>query len=179
MFDYPKTVTLRDGLTVTVRLLTKNDTQKLYELFSSLSEESRKFLYDDVTDINVVESWTESINYDKIVPLIVESEGKILADGTLHKRSFGPQRHVGRIRAIVRDDYHGRGVGYLLTTELVEIARKAGLKIISCTLAEFEQGPIIRILKEHGFKRVALIPDYLIDSEGNTFSMAYLVKKLE
>ena len=177
--EYPKEATLRDGSRVILRLLKEDDTDALYAFFTSLSKKARQFLYDDVTDRSVIEGWTRNINYENVLPLLaVIDSGEIIADATLHRRKFGPLRHVGRIRIVVRDDYLNRGVATLLTKELIKLGRKSRLRILSCMLAQEGEKEAIETLEALGFKKVAIIPLYAMDLDGNVDNVVMLIKNL-
>ena len=52
--DYPKTFRLKDGSTVDLRLMTKDDLKGLLAFFKELPEEDRMFLKEDVTQPQLV-----------------------------------------------------------------------------------------------------------------------------
>lgn len=170
--------TLNDGTEVLLRLLKPEDADQLYEFFSKLSPEARQFLYDDVSDRAVVESWTRNINYNNIVPIVAVHSGRIVADGTLHKRNNGPSRHMGRTRVVVSDDFLGRGLGRLITAELEIIARARKLRYLYSVLAERNEGRAIEMLKALGFERTATLPHFLSDPEGNLQDAVVMMKAL-
>ena len=172
-------VTLRDGKVGRLRLLCERDADALHKMFSTLSAAARQFLYDDVTNSSIVRKWTTEIDYSSILPLVVEVERKIVADATLHRRRSGPMRHVGRIRAVVHDDWHGKGIGTILAQALIEEARSERLKLVTTTLAEFDEGDAVEAMKALGFRRVAILPDFMIDPEGKLHAMTVLSMKLE
>lgn len=172
-------VTLRDGSLATLRLLAAKDTGALHRMFLDLAPKSRRFLYDDVTDIEVVRRWTTNIDPSTTLPIVVEVGSEIVADGTLHRKPGGPMRHVGRIRVVVRDGWQGKGIGTILTEELIRIAREEKLRLVSSYHAEFDEGDGIDAMKALGFRRVAIVPEYLMDPDGKTHSMAILVRRLD
>jgi GNAT superfamily N-acetyltransferase len=176
--QYPKEVTLRDGTKAILRPLNENDTEALFKFFNSLSKKARQFLYDDVTDRSVVEGWTKNINYNYVLPLLAVVNGEIAADATLHRREFGPLRHVGRIRIVVGDNYLGKGIATILTDELVNIAREGKLRIVSCMLAQNGEKEAIETLEALGFKKIAIIPLYMMDLDGNVDNVSMLIKNL-
>jgi ribosomal protein S18 acetylase RimI-like enzyme len=171
-------VKLLDGTEVTLRLMTRGDAGALKFFFSSLSKGARQFLYDDVTDPEVVDGWAMNINYDNVLPIVAVVDGEIVADATLHKRDFGPLRHVGRVRIVVREDFSGRGLDTILTREIILIARGRGLKIISAMLAEQGEKAAIETLGAAGFSEVARIPGYFMDFDGNLENVVLMMKKL-
>lgn len=176
--DYPKEAILRDGTVATLRPLHEEDTSELYKFFSSLSKKARAFLYDDVTDRTVVERWTKNINYAFVLPILAIVNNQIVADATLHKRSFGPLRHIGRIRIAVREDYRGKGIGTLLTNELTYIAKDSNLKVLSCMLAEKGEKDAIEAMEVLGFEKATVIPNYAMDIDGNIDNVVLMMKNL-
>ena len=103
--EFPKTFTLKNGKTAIIRPLDKTDKKKLLDFFSRLPEKDRMFLKEDVTDKAVIDHWFKNLDYEKVIPLIVECEKEIIADGTLHLDEYGWSRHVGEIRLVVEKKY--------------------------------------------------------------------------
>jgi len=64
--EYPKCAKLRDGQEVILRLMVREDEQKLVEFFRRLPPEDRLFLKDDVTDPEVILRWTENLDYTHV-----------------------------------------------------------------------------------------------------------------
>jgi len=106
---YPRTVALRDGTTVTVRPLVPRDEGKLIRLFSDISYEELRNPHDNVSDPTIVRRWCRNINYERVFPVVAELGGRIVGDGTLHRRPVGPTPGVGRFRAYVRPELRGPG----------------------------------------------------------------------
>lgn len=177
--EYSWQVKLRDGTEVKVRFLTEDDAGALAEMFGRLSYDTRRFMYDDVTDGRVVEGWARDIDPDKALPVVAEVGGRIVADATLHRRGYGPLRHVGRIRVVVLEEWRGRGIAAVLVRMLEEIARETGLDMLSCMLVKGEEDGAIRGLESFGFERAAELRGYVMDPEGNVFDAVILIKRLE
>jgi GNAT superfamily N-acetyltransferase len=170
--------TLLDGTEVVLRLLAAGDTDKLHAFFMTLSDKARQFLYDDVTDVNIVEQWTKEANYDHVVPIVAIVNDEIVADGTLHKRNNGPSRHIGRIRVVVREDYLGKGLGTIITNELTNIAKARKLSCLYVTLAEKSEADAIEAVEKQGFLRASVLPDFLMDLNGNLENAVVFVKNI-
>ncbi len=147
-------------------------------MFSSISEKTRKYLYDDVTDPEVVRGWAENANFKTVIPLIVVVDDKIVADGILNTQKKGPLKHVGRIRVVVREDKRGLGIATKLMDELLEIASIKGLKIISVMFSEDEEADAIEAMTALGFKVEATIKDYLSGPLGDLHNAVMLTKRL-
>lgn len=176
--EYPKEVTLRDGTKAVIRPLKATDSDALFELFKSMSPQSRRFVYDDVTKKTVVEGWCKTIHYESVLPFIVMVDNKIVANATLHRRGFGPMRHLGRIRIVVKEDYLGKGIATLLITEFIDIAKKSHLKGLTCMMVEKEEGAAIEALEALGFKKSSPLINYAMDPEGKMYNAVIMMKSL-
>ncbi len=157
--QYPKHVTLQDGAEVVLRPLTPDDADMLVALFSSVDEEELRILRDDVTDPQVVRRWATEVNYERVLPIVVEAEGQLIADATLHRRPVSPYEKVGKIRLYVHPAYRRRGIGHLLLEEMLGVARSLGLERV---LMEFyvDHAPLIAAFERRGFVREAILPTY-------------------
>lgn len=176
--EYPKKVTLPDGGVLTLRTMTRDDQYALYSFFINLPEEDRRFLRNDVTDRKLIENWTRNLNYDRVLPILAESDGKIIANATLHYQTFGWGRHVAEIRITIDREFQGRKLGSLLLSELTKLAAKSQVKKL---LARIITGRdvVIRAFKKAGFIEIAVLKDYVKDiQQQKNADIALLVKEI-
>jgi L-amino acid N-acyltransferase YncA len=176
--EYPKKVTLPDGGVLTLRTMTRDDQYALYSFFINLPEEDRRFLRNDVTDRKLIENWTRNLNYDRVLPILAESDGKIIANATLHYQTFGWGRHVAEIRITIDREFQGRKLGSLLLSELTKLAAKSQVKKL---LARIITGRdvVIRAFKKAGFIEIAVLKDYVKDIQQQKYAdIALLVKEI-
>lgn len=163
--DYPKEFTLKKGQKVTLRPMVKEDKDKLYEFFKNLPEKDRHVLKDDVAKQETIEYWVQNLNYDRVLPLVAEWEGKIVGDATLHRPLHGWQRHVGEIRVVVAKDFRRLGLASILCMEIFGIALKAGLdKIVAEMMAD--QKEAVRVFQKLGFVKEAILGQHVMDMMG-------------
>ena len=175
---YPKRVTLPDGGIVTLRTMTRDDQYSLYSFFSALPEENRRFLRNDVTDRKVIENWTRNLNYDRVLPILAESNGKIIANATLHYQTFGWGRHVAEIRITIDREFQGRKLGSLLLNELSRLAAKNKVKKLLARIIT-TRDVVIRAFKKAGFIEIAVLKDYVKDLQEQKYAnIALLVKAI-
>lgn len=174
---YPKEVVIKDGKKITLRLLKPEDKDDLYALFQSIPGGDRLFLKDDVSNQKVIDEWCNNINYDIILPLVALSDGKIVADATLHKQRARWMRPIGKVRLVVHPDYRRRHIGVCLVEELIEIARDVGLNKLD---AEFiaEQSGAIEAFRGIGFTTAAVLHDHVYDLKGQTHDFVILTYDL-
>jgi GNAT superfamily N-acetyltransferase len=155
----PKRVTLSDGSPVTLRALVPEDADRLVALFADIAYSDLRELRDNVLDPRVVRRWCRYINYDRVLPIVAEVDGRLVADATLHRKATPAAANVGRFRAYVHPTYRHRGLATLLLDEIKAIARTLGLKtlVVECFN---DQERLIAHLEALGFKRQAFVPAY-------------------
>ena len=174
---YPKKVRLQSGTSVTIRPMVKEDADKLYAFFSRVPREDRLFLRDDVSIRDVIDSWTQELDYRKVLPLVAEVGGNIVGDATLHRRTFGWTSHVGKVRLVIDKDYRGKGLGTVLIEELIDIAKKAGLEQLVAELISDQTGAL-SAFKRLGFEKEAVFFNYVKDQMGEERNLLVMIKNL-
>jgi len=174
---YPKKVRLQSGTSVTIRPMVKEDADKLYAFFSRVPREDRLFLRDDVSIRDVIDSWTQELDYRKVLPLVAEVGGNIVGDATLHRRTFGWTSHVGKVRLVIDKDYRGKGLGTVLIEELIDIAKKAGLEQLVAELMSDQTGAL-SAFKRLGFEKEAVFFNYVKDQVGEERNLVVMIKNL-
>lgn len=170
---FPKNIKLKDGLDVTLRLMNKDDEEKLLSFFRKLPSEVLIFIAEDVTNRAVVKSLVNEIAYDKVLPLIVECNGEIIADSVLRTNRMGWMRHVGEIRVIVAPQYQKRGLGTILVKELIQQAVIKGLEKIMLQFMANQENTI-KAMERIGFIREAVLKNHVVDWEGTPHDLVVL-----
>lgn len=150
---------LRDGSVVVLRPLVPADEDRLVALFADIPYEELRNLHDNVSEVAVARGWCRHIYYDRVLPIVAEIDGRIVADATLHRRRVGPMRDVGRLRAYVRPEYRRRGLGAVLLTELRELAKALGLTQVVVELFE-DQVALRKMFLRYGFREEGRMPLY-------------------
>jgi ribosomal protein S18 acetylase RimI-like enzyme len=161
---FPKTVALKDGKKGALRPLQPDDEKDFHQLFLDIPEPERMFIKHRVTDLKIIRDWCRNIDYGRNLPLVGLIGGKIVGDATLHQQLGGWKRHVGRVSVLVHPEYRGRGLARALITEIVDIARRAGLEKVE---AEFigEQEAAIHMFAMLGFSQLLRLEDYVKDMQ--------------
>lgn len=172
ILDYPKACRIKDGSSVDLRLMTRDDLSRLWTFFKELPEEDRMFLKEDVTQ-EVIGSWINRLDYDSVLPVLAVVGDRVVGDATLHMQSHGWMRHIGEIRMVVAKDYQRKGIGTLLARELFYNAIRRGLTKIEACAMENQMGAI-RSLERLGFVREAVLSDYVLDLKGNKHNLVIL-----
>ncbi len=173
---FPKIVKLKDGKKATLRPLQKSDEKDFHKLFLGIPERERMFIKHRVTDVKVIRDWCRNIDYGRNLPLVALIGGKIVGDATLHQQLGGWKRHIGRVSVLVHPEYRGRGLARALISEIIELARGAGLEKVE---AEFigEQIAAVHMFAMLGFSQLMRLEEYVKDMQA--ISHDYILMGLE
>ena len=170
----PKTITLRDGRTVTLRLLGNDDAERLHAFFQALPEEARLFLRHNVEDPALIRQWTAELDLEHVIPLVAEDGDKIVADGTLHIEKHSWMRHVGLVRIVIAETHRNVGLGTLTVRELVALAEERDLEKLQAQAIEDEPGQV-RLFQVFGFEKVAVLEGMVKDQKGVSRNLVLMV----
>ena len=176
--EYPKKVTLSDGFEFLLRPMTQCDEDKLYRFFVSLPESDRRYLRNETVDRLLIESWCRNLDYEKVLPILAEKKGALIANGTLHRQTHGWSKHIGEIRMTIASEYQQRGIGNMLTKEITYLARKLGVERLMARVVT-SRDYVINLFELNGFKQIATLKNFVKSVVDNSYrDIAILVKDL-
>ncbi len=148
------------------------------QFFISLPEENRRWLGNDVTDRKLLEKWARNLNYDRVLPILAEYDGRVVANATLHFHTFGWGRHIAEVRVTITPEFQGRGLGKLLLEELSQLAARHRVKKLLARIVT-TQRPVIKAFEKAGFGLATELKNYVKDVHQNGYAdIALLVKEL-
>jgi N-acetylglutamate synthase-like GNAT family acetyltransferase len=177
--DYPKEVTLQDGFSFILRPMAKLDEDALYRFFVSLADDDRKYLRNDTQSRVVIEKWCRELDYEKVLPILAEKEGKIIANATLHRETHGWSKHIGEIRMTIAPEYQQKGMGSLLVKEILQLAREAGLERVTAWVVT-SRVYVIRLFEQNGFVPISTLKNYVKSIHDKSYrDIVILVHDLE
>ena len=164
---FPKEIRLKDGSTVNLRPLRREDEKQFHALFLAVPESERMFIKHRVTEPEAIRDWCENIDLGRNLPLLAMAGDKIIGDATLHQQLGGWKRHIGRVSVLVHPQFRGRGLAKTLVSEIVEIARNVGMEKVE---AEFIGGQeaAIHMFAMLGFSNLLRLEDYVKDMQAVT-----------
>lgn len=175
--NYPKEVKLSDETEVTLTPMVPSDWQLVGEFLSSIPEEDRLFLRHDISDPEIVERWCAELDYKHVLPLLAWVDGRVVADGTLNQDPGLWTAHLGKLRVLVRPEYRRKGLGAIITRELIAVATAQGLHkaVVECAS---EQQDLIGFLGDEDFREAARLDGFVNDRNGNSHAMVIMVRDL-
>lgn len=173
---YRQVFTLKDGARILIRPLTQDDRQALVDLFAPVSSEDVRYMRHDVRDSQVISSWVEGLDYNKVFPLVAVFGSRIVGLASLHL-NLGPARHRAEVRVFLPKDFRHRGVGSRLLQGLVELAKRHNLYLIEAQIPS-DQTPIIRSFQNLGFEPKTVFDDYFMLPDGDLRDVTHLILRL-
>jgi RimJ/RimL family protein N-acetyltransferase len=176
--DYPKTAAVASGREVLLRPMVPEDERPLREFFLRLSPEDRLFLKDDVTDPAVVRQWAESLDYERVIPLLAVFGDRIVGDATLHRRAGGWSPHVAEIRVVVDSEWRGKGLGALLAREIFHLALSLKLEKVIALMMDSQRGAI-EVFRALGFTQEAVLRNHARDQSGAKHDLVIMSEDVE
>jgi len=172
------TYTLRDGTELTIRDLTMEDVDLSHEFFLSLSEEERRYLRSDVTNIEHVRERIKVTESGNIIRRIAFIGDEMVGDGSLEISTEEWKGGTGHLRLLIPEAYRDSDVDAVLVSDLYDAAKERQLKNIITKLMR-PQKEVIKMYEHLGFSIEGILSDYLIDQTGEEQDMVILICALE
>jgi len=160
-------VKLKNGREVTIRFLTVDDKDRLFQMFSSMSEKALAWSMAPYT-IEIIQRWTDNIkNY---IPLVAEYENKVVGYAGIYKYPHARRREVGDLFIYLHQDFHNVGLGKAIVEKLLELAKKEKMHKIELE-AVADNEVAIHLYKKSGFQVEGVSRDSFFGSDGRYHAM--------
>jgi GNAT superfamily N-acetyltransferase len=147
--------TLRDGTSVTIRAIRKDDKRSILAAFRALDREAvYSRFFRPKTDLTTAElDQVTDVDFRQVVALIatvsqVDGEEIVIADGR-YAITNGEQPEHAELAFIVAETYRGRGIASLLFRHLARIAKRAGLAAFEAYVLAYNL-PMLAVLESSG-----------------------------
>ena len=176
LITYRRLVTLSDGIRVLIRPLVQADKPLLLALFAEAPQVDLDQFRSDAADPAVVAHWCDEMDYSKIFPMVAVVNDKIVGDATLHM-GISYQRHIGWVRLYLDRGFRRRGIGGLMLSALIDIARKIGLQQLVAEVPA-NQVQVIKAFHNLGFQQEFVYGDFFMNPEGDTIDVALMILHL-
>jgi GNAT superfamily N-acetyltransferase len=174
---YPRTVTLADGGTVTLRLMTPDDVEAVLAFAKSLDPDELLYLRVNITEPGVVERWAHYIETGRTETVLALDGDTVAGEASLLHNQTSWTRHLGEIRLQVAPRHRRRGVARLLVDEAEWIARTLNLQMLTARMT-LDQTAAQSFFRQIGFQREAVLWDYVMTADGRTRNLLVATKRL-
>ncbi|HEV8027989.1 MAG TPA: bifunctional acetate--CoA ligase family protein/GNAT family N-acetyltransferase [Stellaceae bacterium] len=149
--EFESTATLRDGTVIRLRPVRPEDEPLLQDLARHMNaDDLRLRFFTPVTTLShQLLARLSQIDYDRAMALIARPAVEGTALGIV-RFAADPDNRRGEFAVSVRSDWKGRGLGYLLMTRIIEVARQRDLGEIFGEVLR-ENGAMLRVARALGF----------------------------
>jgi L-amino acid N-acyltransferase YncA len=167
---FPKTVRLRDGKEVALRVMNASDKQRILTFAGTLSENDLLFLRTDITNAAVVDDWIENIQRGNTVSLLALGGEEVAGYASVHREPARWTRRVGELRVNASPRFRGSGLGRALVFEAFELGKTLGLAKLCGMLTPEQHGARVAF-ERLGFVVEARFGGYVEDRSGHSHDM--------
>ena len=165
MNTYPKSMELKDGTKITLRIMIDDDLEAVIAFFQALPEKDRLYLRSDTKNPENVRRRFGNLNYDNMFPILVILKEEIVGIATLFRAEFGWMRNLGEIRVVITSALQRKGLAKILIRELFFQALSKQLYKIQLEFMDTQEPA--RIAAEHmGFHKEATLRKHVTDING-------------
>jgi RimJ/RimL family protein N-acetyltransferase len=178
LIDYPKIATLRCGKQVMLRPMRREDEHALLEFSQDVPADDRQFFRDDVANPAVIRRWAETIDFDRMIPILAWVDDHVVSVGTLHRNLNSWSPHVGEIRVVTGTAWRNHGLSTLITRELFSLALSLKLEKVVAQLMECQE-VAIKVCDFLGFEREAVLRKHVCDRAGVKHDLIILSQDVE
>ena len=164
----------REGKIVRMRFPERSDLEKLVRMYTTLSQESMRFLRPYKFSKNEVRDMLERVDFKNVYSIVAEWEGEIVAEARLIRHSD----KTAEIGIIVHDRFKNQGIGQRLLKEMIEMARKESIEKLIAFVNE-KNSAAIHVFKKHGFeveKRFSA-ERYIMGRDENALKLSLTLKE--
>ena len=140
-------VALRDGSTVRIRPVQRQDEDAVRRFLSGLSEESRWFrFFTGAQNLERGARWATQVDYRDHYGLVASTGSEVVAHGA-YQRSDGDRAEVA---FAVADAYQGRGLGTILLGQLAQVAEDNGVHVFEAEVLASNHR-MLEVFRNSGF----------------------------
>ena len=144
----PAKVKLSTGEEVTLREVRDDDLPRLIEMYTTLSDESMRFLRPYRFTASEVREMHARVDRKKVFSIVAENrDGKIVAEGRLIRYSDSS----AEFGMIVHDSYQNKKLGQALLRAILNLAKDVGVKRL-IGFCSVENRVALHIYTKFGFK---------------------------
>ncbi len=152
--EWETVFTAKNGMRVDFRPKQSGDTEMLWKMFSTLSEESVSNLIPPFTRERI-EGWTSNIDFEKVLTIVAvvkeKNEQRIVGSASIKFNPHEHSKHKAELSITVHDEFQNIGIGTALVKHLLNIARMKKLGKVWLQVTT-DNNIAIHIYKKAGFK---------------------------
>jgi len=172
----------KDKTVITFRKPRMSDVKALVNFINDVVEEGAQILRDKKVTLSEERAWLDNqikaIRNGKLILLIAEKDGKIIATCEVRKRK-SKMIHIADFGVAVRKEYRRKGIGEAISRQVLNEAKKSKIEIIKLKVFE-DNKPAKYLYSKLGFTKEAVLKNEIkVDKNyKNLISMSLYLKKI-
>jgi L-amino acid N-acyltransferase YncA len=174
--NHREVVTLKDGTYVSLRPMIADDYDRLVEMYAALSKEELRYFRHDVQNPVTIRGWCDTLDYNKIIPLLALARERIIGSASLHFFE-GPKRHMAEVRIYMSKEFRKRGLGTKMLRALVDLARRQGVHILTAEVIA-DMTKVVKAFEQVGFASLCVLEDCFMFPDGDTADVVFMTMNL-
>jgi putative acetyltransferase len=155
-------VRLRDNRAVVLRALLVEDSEKLFEMYSSLSEETLRWAMPPYTR-EIIDRWMNNLPH--CITLVAVYGDRIVGHATVFKSPHPRRKGVADFGIYIHQDFQNVGLGTAMVSKLLESAKKERLHRLELGVIA-ENTRAVRLYKKFGFEVEGVSKDWYFGGDG-------------
>jgi RimJ/RimL family protein N-acetyltransferase len=156
--QYETNIVLKDGSSILVRPIKRNDAQAWTDFVSRLSPRTRYLRFQHaISDPASPEDAVRfcSVDYHDTFAFVAEVRREPKRDIVAIARYYRlPEGRSAEVAIVIEDDYQGRGLGTGLLERLADVARQNGIDSFEADVTA-ENSQMMNVFKDYGFHVVS------------------------
>ncbi len=175
---FQKQVTLNDGRTTRLKLLSRDDKEIVLDFFEAADPDDCRFLKRDVKNIELVATWMDNLDHRYVMPVGgIDPETDRLIGYALVVVGRYAARHRGELEVFVAPGYRHLGLGSAMVREAIILSQQRDIQMIRAEVP-YKMRHMIKGLRRLGFELKCTLEDYYMDQDGQTFDVALMIRYL-
>jgi putative acetyltransferase len=158
----PVEVRLKDGRIVVMRSMHAEDENKLFEMFSSLSEDAVRWGMPPYSR-EVIKRWISNLPH--CIAIVAVHGVRIVGQGSIYKIPHPRRKGVADLGIYIHQDFQNVGLGTAMVSKLLESAKRERLHKLELGVIA-ENTPAIRLYEKFGFKVEGVLKDWYFGDDG-------------
>jgi len=157
-----RVVTLKDDRKVRLRLATADDKERLFVMFSTMSESALRWGMPPYTRERI-ERWFASPQ--DMIALTALDGDPVVGWSSIYKQPHPRRKGIGDLGIYLHQDFHGVGLGTIMTKQILALAEKQGMHRISLEVVE-DNKVAVQLYKKAGFRIDGELKDAYFGADG-------------
>jgi putative acetyltransferase len=148
-------VALKDGREVRLRLATADDKERLLTMFSTMSDSALRWGMPPYTRERI-ERWFASPQ--DMIALVALDGDRVVGWCSMYKQPHPRRKGIGDLGIYLHQDFHGVGLGTIMTEQALTLAEQQGMHRISLEVIQ-DNKVAVRLYKKAGFRTEGKLRD--------------------